>query len=285
MLDCITFDVLIPSSRTLFDTSFYGDGVPTWTEGKSKKRAQTTAEAFSERQKLVKVLRRHCKGDEAARELADLIAGCREGHRCLSGACPECSRAGQRLFVAYGQKFIKRGGARWVVASIVWRDLRFAQGELDASSMFESLKERLTVTLRRTKIHLAFGGFDISMNEHKRGRFAPHWRPHAWILVATRNPEKLKKILKASFRPSKRVMRPVRVIRYDHSPAGLAYALKNRFSRRVSLPPKKRVGLKRIRRNTRNRHLRASQKVELALALHKVGLAGRVFEFDEGDRT
>ena len=69
----------------------------------------------------------------------------------------------------------------------------------------------------------------------------------------------------------------MRVVRYDHSLAGLAYAFKTNFVRRVSLPRMKKADSTLARRNTRNRHLRATQKVELALALHKAGLASRVF--------
>jgi hypothetical protein len=69
----------------------------------------------------------------------------------------------------------------------------------------------------------------------------------------------------------------LRIVRYDGSPTGLAYALKNDFSRRVSLPRKK-TAFMTTRRNTRNRPLRATQKVELALALYQAGLADRVFQ-------
>src|SRR5271165_121451 len=32
----------------------------------------------------------------------------------------------------------------------------------------------------------AFGGFDISMNEHETEEYAPYWAPHAFILVPSR---------------------------------------------------------------------------------------------------
>jgi hypothetical protein len=52
--------------------------------------------------------------------------------------------------------------------------------------------------------------------------------------------------------------------------------MKSDFSRRVSLPRKKK-GLLMIRRNTRNRPLRSMQKVELAVALQNAGFADRLF--------
>jgi hypothetical protein len=35
-----------------------------------------------------------------AKALADTLAECKPGRRCMSGACPECARAFQRFFVA-----------------------------------------------------------------------------------------------------------------------------------------------------------------------------------------
>ena len=71
----------------------------------------------------------------------------------------------------------------------------------------------------------------------------------------------------------------MRIVRYDGSPIALAYGLKTDFLRRVSLPRKRKSDSITSRRNTRNRPLRSTQKVELALALHQAGLADRVFQF------
>jgi hypothetical protein len=163
--------------------------------------------------------------------------------------------------------------------SVVWRKHRFAEGKLDPDTMFERLRRHLQVALKAGEIHLAIGGFDISMNEHENGKFVPHWRPHAWILVATKNPKRLRTHLKESFAASKRVRRPLQIVRYDGSPKALAYALKADFSRRVSLPRKRKSDSISTRRNTRNRPLRSLQKVELALALDQAGLADRLFQF------
>jgi len=71
----------------------------------------------------------------------------------------------------------------------------------------------------------------------------------------------------------------MRIVRYDGSPKALAYALKADFSRRVSLPRRRTSDSITTRRNTRNRPLRASQKVELELALDQAGLVARIFQF------
>ena len=149
----------------------------------------------------------------------------------------------------------------------------------------EKARRRLVVPAAQTSAPLrseggrnsqAIGGFDISMNEHANGKFASHWRPHAWVFVATKDPKELKVCLKKEFPVSKQVRRPVQVVPFDYSLTGLAYAMKSDFSRRVSLPHK-RKGHLMIRRNTRNRPLRSMQKVELAVALHDAGLADRLF--------
>jgi hypothetical protein len=256
---------------------WYADGQPSWQQGRQRKPAKSSKQARRERRKLVKVLRRHGKDNDSALRLADTLENCSKKQRCLSGACPECARASQRLFVSAASTVVSQK-KRWHVVSLVWREHRFAEGKLDSNTMFERLRRHLQAALKAAEIRQAIGGFDISMNERQDGKFVPHWRPHAWILVATKNPKRLRTHLKTTFPASKRVRRPLRIVRYDGSPTALAYGLKTDFLRRVSLPRKRKSHSIKTRRNTRNRPLRSTQKVELALALHRAGLADRVFE-------
>ena len=48
---------------------------------------------------------------------------------------------------------------------------------------FEPIADQLIEAIEAAKISKAIGGFDITLNEHQKGKFAPHWQPHAWILV------------------------------------------------------------------------------------------------------
>jgi hypothetical protein len=64
---------------------------------------------------------------------------------------------------------------------------------------------------------------------------------------------------------------------FDGSLRGLAYAHKTGFQRRVTLPRVQLPDGEVKRRNTRNRPLRARQKLEIALALDRIGLEGRIF--------
>jgi hypothetical protein len=267
MLDRASFDFV---SYVLLGSSvlqWYGDGARKWKQGRKKKAAKTSRQADRERGKLIKVLRRHGKGIKSALQLAGLLDSCRAGHRCLSAACSECARALQRWFVSVADSVVWTKGEWWVV-SVVWRDHRFEERKLDADLMFQPLRHQLHFALMAAGIRQAIGGFDISMNEHENSKFACHWRPHAWVFVATKDPKGLKVCLKKEFSASKQVKRPVEAVPFDYSLTGLAYAMKTDFSRRVSLPRKKKGHLM-IRRNTRNRPLRSMQKVELALALHR----------------
>ena len=278
MLDRASLDFVAEILNGPTGRRWYADGAPAWKQGKHGKPAKTSKQARAERRKLVKVLRRHGKGNGSALRLANILESCCKKHRCLSGACPVCSRAFQRWFVNASSSFVSQN-KHWYVISLVWREHRFAEENLDPNTMFQRLRSHLRVSMKVAGIRQAIGGFDLSLNEHQDGKFIPHWRPHAWILISTKDPRRLRNHLKTRFPPSKRVRRPLRIVRYDGSPTALAYALKGDFSRRVSLPRKRKSDATTTRRNTRNRPLRSTQKLELALALHRAGLADRVFQF------
>src|SRR5208337_4485996 len=112
----------------------------------------------------------HGKG--SALQLADVLESCRDGNRCLSAACPVCSRAFQRWFVSFADSVVWAKGDWWVV-SVVWRDHRFEERKLAADLLFQPFRHRLHRALRAAGIRQATGGFDISMNEHQDGKFAP----------------------------------------------------------------------------------------------------------------
>jgi hypothetical protein len=89
----MTFSILrslseIPSlaARVLSDEAHFGDGPPTWPN------APTSAEAGKARLREIKRLRRFADNFAGAGLLADDLADCKPGDRCMSGACPECTR-------------------------------------------------------------------------------------------------------------------------------------------------------------------------------------------------
>ena len=109
---------------------WFGDGSPVWTQGRKDRPAKTLRQARLQRRQLVKALRRHGKGDEAALRLADKIAACRPGRRCLSGACPECMRATQRLFVATSDRADCPIKLDVIAVSVIFSGAGIAEGDL-----------------------------------------------------------------------------------------------------------------------------------------------------------
>ncbi|MCX5581219.1 hypothetical protein [Kaistia terrae] len=91
---------------------FFGDGKPTWKQGKKQKAPLSSKEASSLRLQLIKVLRRHGKRRPDALALANRLADCHANSRCLSGACPECRRALQRMFVEAASRY--QANDRWL---------------------------------------------------------------------------------------------------------------------------------------------------------------------------
>ena len=115
---------------------WFGDGSPLWTQGRKDRPAKTLRQARLQRRQLVKALRRHGRGDEAALRLADKIAACRPRRRCLSGACPECTRATQRLFVATSDRLDHPlRNHRLIAVSVVFSGAGIADGNLADSCL------------------------------------------------------------------------------------------------------------------------------------------------------
>lgn len=146
------------------------------------------------------------------------------------------------------------------------------------------MKERLHdlgafmhAVLNEAGIREAWGGFDVSLNEHETGAHPPVWSPHAVLFIPERYAERIP-ALRQHLSRSPLVPRPLVVKRFDGRDNGSAYATKIDFVRRVTLDPvKDRQGRVRKRRNTRDRPLRAVQKVELMLALDELQFRHRLF--------
>ena len=278
VLDRAAVDLLSRILSSPTGRRWFGDGAPTWNQGRGEKPAKTGEEAEGERRQLVKAFRRHGKSNVAALRLAERIAACRAGRRCLSGACPECMRATQRFFVRAGADMLARSGVSTVAVSVVFSGAGIAEDDLARElDLFGRLSRRLREALRKAGVRQAVGGFDISANEHAEQRFAPHYRPHAWIIAPASQMARGEKAFREYFPASRTVRRPVRVQEFDGDLRGLAYAVKTDFVRRISLPRKPLADAGVTRRNTRDRPLLGRQRVELALALDRVGLGARIF--------
>ena len=257
---------------------WYGEGPPHWRQGRGNRPAMTSDEARAQRRRDVKMLRRHGKGDLQALALADAIAACRPNRRCGRAGCMECKRATQRLFVDAGDHLLRRSNISVLAVSVVLRGAGAFEGDLSLEpDVFGRLSRLIARALRAAGIRQALGGFDVSANEHDAGRFDPHYRPHAYLFVSASQFERGEAAFREFFPLSEAVRRPVLAKDFDGYRGSLAYALKTEFQRRVTLPRVTLPGGEVKRRNTRDRPLRARQKLELALALDGVGLGARIF--------
>jgi hypothetical protein len=93
-------------SSALTDRHF-GNGSPSWRIGRGKsweRESETLADADGQRERLISKLEWHSvhRKLRAAEQLARKLRRCGGPKRCLSGACPVCVRALQRLCVETG---------------------------------------------------------------------------------------------------------------------------------------------------------------------------------------
>jgi hypothetical protein len=187
-------------------------------------------------------------------------------------------RAAQRFSVATNADLLARSGVSTVAVSVVFSGAGIADGDLARwPNLFGRISRRLREALRKAGVRQAVGGFDISANEHAEQRFVPHYRPHAWIIVPASQMARGDKVFREFFPTSRTVRRPVRLQKFDGDLRGLAYAVKTDFVRRISLSRQTLADGSVMRRNTRDRPLLGRQRVEIALALDRVGLGARIF--------
>lgn len=130
---------------------WFGDGPPQWTQGRSNRPAKTSQQARLNRLQSVKALRRHGRGNEAALRLAEKIAACRPGRRCLSGACPECARATQRCSVATNVDLLARSGVGTVAVSVVFSGAGIVEDDLEIAKTGAAQLKRPPGNLRRRR--------------------------------------------------------------------------------------------------------------------------------------
>jgi hypothetical protein len=135
---------------------------------------------------------------------------------------------------------------------------------------------KLARVLRIHGIRLAFGGIDFSVNMDKDGR-KPYLQVHFTLFIPQDKWPQSDKKLRQAINPSGDVDQAVYVQLFDGNNAGLAYALKNEFSRRFGFQqcPEDRRD-ERATRQTRNRPLRGPDWARLMVLLDRIGLDTRL---------
>ena len=123
----------------------------------------------------------------------------------------------------------------------------------------------------------AFGGFDISLDTHVDGDFEPYWCPHAHFFVPSEFRNRLSEDFYIMFPQDAQTRCPVRFEAFDGNRAGRAYALMADFFRRQKYEPTVFRDGSRSRFSTRLKPIWGDDRIELALALDRAGLEGRLF--------
>jgi hypothetical protein len=236
------------TTRDLLTETHFGDGPPHWrlNAGKAWACASRTG---SETTELRDVVARklewhgHKQGGKKCLQLATLLRSCREQQRCFSGACPICTRALQRWFVTEDLRLDARIDQGLEIVSLV-PDFGQARCGSLAQLDWSSFQAQARHALRRVGIRRILAGVDVSLN-HSDGcpgdavfqfqLWGPFEEPSApWR-------EELKRRLNLSGS----VARPVLRFTPDRPRASLAYAVKEKFKRRVSFvdnsPGRKRL--------------------------------------------
>jgi hypothetical protein len=244
-------------------------------------KEEPSAECVSnDRLRRIKFLRKHNKTDPKAEALADRLESCEPEQRCLSGACPECGRLFQRWFVRRSRSFIaKHIDLPWnylVAVSIVPWTPTVGLGQLftvDAGN----LQRRLKDALKKADIDVALGAIDLSFNEDYGEKYEPFWSPHFYLITSTADKKMLGKNLRALFRRSDEIPRPVKILTFRNNARRRSYALKMTFNRRIGYwEIRERGGGTRKCRNTSRQKLRTAERVELFVYLDQIGLGSRV---------
>jgi hypothetical protein len=245
--------------------------------GELWKGATSADDAYNERLRRIKCLRRH---GSKANCVADRLEGCDVSCRCLSGACPECGRLLQRWFVRQSKKFISDGirdrDQPLAALSIIPADATVSPGKLAAFSSV-NFQRRLKYALDEAGIGPAVGGVDFSFNEDRDARYPPFWCPHAYLITSSILDTQIKTLRKC-FASTAEIPKPLMVTPLQNNASRRSYALKMTFDRRVGYEEANVVkdGGTRKCRNTTDDRLRASDRAELFICLNQIGLKGRV---------
>ena len=256
--------------KILIDERRYGNGEPTWG-------GQLSAEiANAKRQKLVKRLRKVSGAFAKAAELADSVEKCASRRRCKSQACPECTRAFQRWFVASVSEFARadaKRGHHLVALSLAPPAAYASPGRLSTLDMEKINSELCESLFRDSNVQWGAVCADISLNDLTQKGLKVIWQAQFYGFLKVRDKNELLRTLRAAFPSCEAVSRPVRLRKYDASRYATSYALKTEFVRRISYwDSNGRYPCWHTRKCT----LKAREHIELMIMLAECGFEKRV---------
>jgi hypothetical protein len=239
-------------------------------------REPNKCQAYAERLRRIKCLRKHIHYSPAIKIIADRLSSCEHGERCLSGACTECHKLFQRWCVRHSDGVIDGNQNKELVAiTIIPSDPLVRPGELHNFSV-ANMHRRIKYALLKAEVDVAIGGVDYSFNEHADEKYPPHWCPHVHLIAATENKKRLRAALRESFSHNDSVPYPICIKSFDNSAYGWSYIWKSACIRRVGYYEQSDKGGDQENSNTRGDKLRVKERLELFLHLDQVGLASRI---------
>jgi hypothetical protein len=251
--------------KVLGDERYFSDSAPGW------QKAPTAQDAVQARKRAAKRLRRFADELPEAERLADILTQCTAGHRCLSGACPECGWAVQRWFVERLNGLAHADGHQLLSISLAFAEQRTREDRLHilhTTTMKKALSHILT---KADGIVWLAGGIDLSLNDDSQKGSDIGWQPQLFAFVATANPKSLSDPMRRRYPPSTQAPRPLHIKKCDGSANAFSYGLKTVFVRRIAY--KDPQG----RWNTRKVSLPPRNNVQAMLWMHHVGFGGRLF--------
>ena len=232
------------------------------------------------REKLVRQLRRAGRRNKRARKLADKLDRCSPRRPCWSGACPVCGLAVRRHLTGEIRRFLRDhdSSGEVMAISIVVPSSVVPIGELNRFSP-ANFARRIKYALDKAKVAWVVGCIDYSVNFHEADRYEPHWSVHLHGFTVTDDQTALRRRLVEAVKKSDAIPRPVRVTPWDGSKKAIRYTLKTTFQRRKGIDNARRfnatTGRWRTCRATKTQRLLATEKLELALHLDRIGWEGR----------
>jgi hypothetical protein len=259
-------------ARVLSDEGHYGNGPPTWDQASTRKKA------LKARLRAIKRLRRFRTDFTDAQQLAEILEGCKPGQRCMSGACPACTRAFRRWFVSETQKLVNDAENQSLhCVSVVFTKSRTGEDQLlafDPANMRRSLSDKARETDGLTWM---VGGVDLSLNDDSQKSLGIAWQPQIYAIAQATEGKGSFENLRKSHKSNQFAKRPVQVKTYDGSTKAVAYAYKPDFLLRIAYEKVRfRFGEPKTCWETRKVSLRPKGHVQAMLWMNKVGLVGRL---------
>ena len=280
---CKIFDDLTPRDAViefiLYDERWYSDDPPHWpiSSGKKWERpSQTAAQAYEQREKVVRRFYRHGFNQSHVALVARSIESCRPNHRCASGACSECTRALQRWAVENVHEAaapLRKSNGELILVSLV-PDYAVTSATRPMLN-WENVIAKLCRDMSSVGIYRAIGGSDFSVNIDTIDKREPVLQGQFWMLIEEPKGN-WSEDLKALINSSGTIKRPLKKSEYTSSYAQLAYGIKNEFNKRETYI--KRTKLRNPHMNTREKKLRGDLWLKLMLFLDHIGLEGRLIE-------